>query len=164
MCTRETEDRWRVHPRTQCCITCGHCTVGHTKHWTCLFSLLSLCVGSFRPTSRRGAKDNVNNACLRDILTRSGCPHLVDACTWLIVAHRHARTSSNLCLSGKELRMLSTMFHVSLFLVTWAVSFFFRLLVLFFVPFFFVSFFFNFLCFFDSFFFRLFGVCTKSRS
>ena len=39
---------------------------------------------------------------------RSGSRHLVDTCTLLIVAHRHARTSShsaerlNLCLSGKR--------------------------------------------------------------
>ena len=44
---------------------------------------------------------------------RSGSCHLADTCTWLFVAHRHARTSGhsaerlNLCLSGKELlRML----------------------------------------------------------
>ena len=61
-----------------------------------------------RPTSRRRVRDHVNNACLRDILMRSGSHHLVDTCTWLIVAHRHARTSShpaerlNLCLSGKS--------------------------------------------------------------
>ena len=54
-------------------------------------------------------RDHVSNACLTDILRRSGCRHLVHTCTWLIVAHRHARTSShpaerlNLCLSGKEL-------------------------------------------------------------
>ena len=51
----------------------------------------------------------------------SGSRHLVDTCTWLIVAHRHALTSDhsaerlNLCLSGKE---LSSMFHLSLFPVT----------------------------------------------
>ena len=47
---------------------------------------------------------------------RFGSRHLVDACTW-IVAHRHARTAERLnpCLSGKELRMLSSMFHLSLF-------------------------------------------------
>ena len=88
-----------------------------------MFSLLSLCVGSFRPTSRRRVRDQVYNACLRDILMKSGRRQLVDTCTWLIVAHRHARTSShsaerlNLCLSGKE---LSSMFHLSLFPVTCA--------------------------------------------
>ena len=78
--------------------------------WTCLFSLLSLCLGSFRPTSRRCVGDHASNACSRDILMmRSGSRHLVDTCRWLIVVHRHARTSShsaerlNLCLSGKEL-------------------------------------------------------------
>ena len=71
-------------------------------------SLLSLCAVSFRPTSRRRVRDHVNNDCLRDILMRSGSRHLLDTCTWLIVAHRHARTSSpsaerlNLCLSGKK--------------------------------------------------------------
>ena len=71
----------------------------------------------------REIKDHVNNACLRGILMRSGSRHLVDICTWLIVAHQHARTSShsaetlNLCLSGKE---LSSMFHLSLFPVTCA--------------------------------------------
>ena len=66
-------------------------------------------------------RDHANNACLRDVMMRSGSRHLVDTCTWLIVAHRHARTSShsaerlNLCLSGKE---LSSMFHLSLFPVT----------------------------------------------
>ena len=71
-------------------------------------------------------RDHVNNGCLRDILMMSGSRHLVDTCTWLIVAHRHARTSShsaerlNLCLIGKELRMLSSMFHLSLFPVTCA--------------------------------------------
>ena len=78
-----------------------------------MFSLLSLCVGSFRPTSRKWVGDHVNNACLRYILMRFGCRHLEDTCTWLIVAHRHARTSShsaerlNQCLSGKELFRLS---------------------------------------------------------
>ena len=48
---------------------------------TCMFSPLSLCVGSFRPTSRRRVRDHVNNACLRDILMRSGSRHLVDTCT-----------------------------------------------------------------------------------
>ena len=55
----------------------------------------------------------------------SGSRHLVDICTLLIVAHRHARTSShaaerlNLCLIGKE---LSSMFYLSLFPVTCAIS------------------------------------------
>ena len=50
----------------------------------------------------------------------SGGRRLVDTCTWLIVAHRHACTSShsaerlNLCLSEKEL------FHMSMFPVTCA--------------------------------------------
>ena len=85
--------------------------------WTCLFSLLSLCVGSFRPTSRRRVRDHVSNACLSDILMRSGSRHLVDTCTWLVVAHRHARTTShsaerlNLCLSGK--RVSHVVIHVS---------------------------------------------------
>ena len=99
--------------------------------WTCLFSLLSLCVGSFPPTSRRRVRDHVNNACLRDIVVRSGSCHLVDTCTWLIVAHRHARTSShsaerlNLCLSGKELlRMLHMSLHLSVFPVICALSLF----------------------------------------
>ena len=89
--------------------------------WGCLFSLLSLCVVSFRPTSRTRVRDHVNNACLRDILMKSGSRHLVDTCTRLIVAHRHARTSChsaerlNLCLCGKE---FSAMFHLSLFPVT----------------------------------------------
>ena len=72
----------------------------------------------------------IEEACERSCekCLRSGSRHLVDTCTWLIVAHRHARTSShsaerlNLCLSGKELRMLSSMFHLSLFLVTCARS------------------------------------------
>ena len=33
---------------------------------------LFVLVGSFRPTSRRRVRDHVNNACLRDILMRSG--------------------------------------------------------------------------------------------
>ena len=40
-------------------------------------------------------RDHVNNACLRDILARSGSRHLVDTCTRLIVAHRHARKTSH---------------------------------------------------------------------
>ena len=56
---------------------------------------------------------------LRDILTMSGSRHLVGTCTWLIVAHRHTRTSSHsaerltLCLSGKRV-----VIHVSLVLVS----------------------------------------------
>ena len=72
-------------------------------------------------------RDHVSNACLRDILARSGSRHLVDTCTWLVVAHRHARTSSpsaerlNLCLSGKELlRMLHMSSFLSVFPVTCA--------------------------------------------
>ena len=33
---------------------------------------------------------------------RSGSCHLVDICTWLIVAHRHSAERLNLCLSGKK--------------------------------------------------------------
>ena len=47
--------------------------------WTCLrmFSLLSQCVRSFRPTSRSQVRDQVFFGCLRDILVRSGSCHLV---------------------------------------------------------------------------------------
>ena len=68
---------------------------------------------------RGNVRDHVNDACLRDMLIRSNNHHLVNTCTWLIVAHRHTRTSShsaerlNLCLSGKRV-----VIHVSLVLVS----------------------------------------------
>ena len=52
-------------------------TLGRTGLVFICFSLLSLCVGSFRATSRRRARDQVKNAELRDILVWSGCCHLV---------------------------------------------------------------------------------------
>ena len=64
-------------------------------YWTCLpmFSLLSLCVGLFRPTSRRRVRDQVYNVCLRDLLVRSGSCHLVRhlymVVLWRIVMHAH---------------------------------------------------------------------------
>ena len=51
---------------------------------------------------------------------RSGCCPVRDLYVFF-VAHRYERTSShsaerlNLCLRGKELRMLSSMFHLSMF-------------------------------------------------
>ena len=94
--------------------------------WTCLFSLSCRCASvRFVPTLRRRVRDHVKNACLRDILMKSGGRHLVDTCTRLIVAHRHARTSRhsaerlNLCPSGEE---LSSMSHLSLFRVPCACS------------------------------------------
>ena len=89
-----------------------------------VLSLVSVRWSFFAP-HRGGVRDHANDACLRDILMRSGSRRLVDTCTWLIVAHRYARTSShsaerlNLCPSGKE---LSSMFHLSLFLVICALK------------------------------------------
>ena len=65
----------------------------------------------------------MNNACVRDILMMSGSLHLVETCTWLIVAHRHARTSSH---SDERLnesvsewkRVAHVVIHVSPFLVS----------------------------------------------
>ena len=60
-------------------------------------------------------RDHVNNACLRDILLRSGSRHLVDTCTWLIVAHR-----THIKPFGRETESLSewkrVVIHVSLVL------------------------------------------------
>ena len=62
---------------------------------TCLpmFSLLSLCVGSFRSTSRRCVRDQVYNARLMDILVTSGSchpvRHLVHGWLLSIVMHTH---------------------------------------------------------------------------
>ena len=77
-----------------------------------------LCVFDFVCSVR----DQVYNACLRDILVRSDSCHLLRH-LYMVVAHRHARTSCNSaerlnpCLSGKDL------FHMSMFLVTCACSY-----------------------------------------
>ena len=86
---------------------------------------VSLCSLSCRCASSRCVRDQVYNACLRDILVRCRCCHLVRHLFMVgcVVAHRHARTSShsaerlNPCLSGKEF------FHTSMFPVTCASMF-----------------------------------------
>ena len=84
-----------------------------------IFSLLSLCVGSFRSTSRGRVRDHVNNACVRDILMRSGGRHLVDICTWLIV---NASSCAHIKPFGRETESVSewkrVVFHLSPVLVS----------------------------------------------
>ena len=65
-------------------------------------------------------RDQLYNACLRDILVRSGSCHAVHGWLLRIVMHAHLAIRPerlNLCLSGEEL------FHMSMFLVTCALTF-----------------------------------------